>query len=210
MTTSSVAVHTVTISVDLSFIDGPNNVVGSAGPTSVVSSGGFGIVGTGAMTFDSADIVNLESAGAFGEACKIHVITNARLLCRASHCARFSGDVILHEMGHVLGIGSLWVFNGVQVSGGFSYLGGLGSDMYCREVQFSSSHSRPACQLTQFGTCRLSGRVELAAQHCQGRKQFLWKRKVGQALQAGIGTNLLPAERTTGARSTESTSRTYL
>ena len=61
--------------------DGIGGTLGSAGPRFL--RGGSNIPAMGEMTFDTADIANLESSGA--------------LL-----------DVIPHEMGHVLGIGTIW------------------------------------------------------------------------------------------------------
>ena len=65
-------------------IDGVGKILGQAGPCSIRSEGGLPIYGR--MKFDAADLANLESSG--------------RLL-----------DVIIHEMGHVLGVGSLWDFS---------------------------------------------------------------------------------------------------
>jgi hypothetical protein len=62
-------------------MDGPGGVLGSAGPCLIRQANGLPLYGT--MTFDSADVPHLESSGEFR-------------------------DVILHEMGHVLGIGTLW------------------------------------------------------------------------------------------------------
>jgi len=62
-------------------IDGPGKILGQAGPCFVRSDGNLPIVGV--MQFDSADVVNLLAAGWFGL-------------------------VIQHEMGHVLGFGTLW------------------------------------------------------------------------------------------------------
>lgn len=62
-------------------IDGPGGVLGSAGPCFIRTAGGLPLIGR--MRFDNADIAALQS--------------NGRLT-----------DVILHEMGHVIGIGSLW------------------------------------------------------------------------------------------------------
>jgi len=62
-------------------IDGPGKILGRAGPCFVRSDGNLPIVGV--MQFDSADVVNLLAAGSFGL-------------------------VIQHEMGHVLGFGTLW------------------------------------------------------------------------------------------------------
>tara|TARA_R110002095_G_scaffold152237_4_gene132172 strand:- start:156276 stop:173423 length:17148 start_codon:yes stop_codon:yes gene_type:complete len=70
------------------FIDGVNGVLGQAGPTTF-RSGSF-IPATGIMQFDSADVAALEASG--------------QLL-----------TVILHEMGHVLGIGTIWEALGLVI-----------------------------------------------------------------------------------------------
>lgn len=68
-------------------IDGTGQIVGSAGPCVVRSSGTrLSVVGT--MRFDVADVVSLDNRG----------LLNA---------------VILHEMGHVLGIGTFWSSKGL-------------------------------------------------------------------------------------------------
>jgi hypothetical protein len=68
-------------------IDGPDGVLGSAGPCSVRQAGDALTVGdlpfVGSMFFDAADLEKLDANGDL-----YHVIR--------------------HEMGHVLGIGSLW------------------------------------------------------------------------------------------------------
>lgn len=69
------------IVVRLDSIDGPGGVLGSAGPCFV--RGGTVFSSLGLMRFDTADVANF-------------VATN-----------RFEG-VVRHEMGHVLGIGTLW------------------------------------------------------------------------------------------------------
>ena len=69
------------IYVTLEVIDGPGNVLGSAGPCLLRDTGLLPIVGS--MRFDTDDLANIEANG----------------LLEA---------VILHEMGHVLGIGTLW------------------------------------------------------------------------------------------------------
>ena len=71
-------------------IDGVGGILGSAGPCLIRTTGGLTLYGV--MRLDSADVTTLEVAGTFDE-------------------------VILHEMGHVLGIGSLW-----QVSGFFNLI----------------------------------------------------------------------------------------
>ena len=79
-------------------IDGAGGVLGSAGPTNVTTQAGFTLTTLGNMRFDTADVGNLETSG--------------RLL-----------DVIKHEMGHVLGLGTLWTFNNVYVNGTGQFTG---------------------------------------------------------------------------------------
>ena len=77
------------IVVRLEPIDGAGSVLGSAGPCNIRTTGGLPILGT--MRFDTADLANLEAAGSFG-------------------------NVILHEMGHVLGIGTVWQSKGLLLN----------------------------------------------------------------------------------------------
>ena len=69
------------IYVELSPIDGVGSVLGQAGPCLIRSTARLTLVGT--MQFDNADIANMENNNTLD-------------------------DVILHEMGHVIGIGTLW------------------------------------------------------------------------------------------------------
>lgn len=79
--TSTGVVDDVKILVKLEPIDGAGNVLGSAGPCIIRGTGHLPIIGV--MRFDTADLPNLETNGSLD-------------------------DVILHEMGHVLGYGTLW------------------------------------------------------------------------------------------------------
>ncbi len=74
------------ILADLVPIDGPGGVLGSAGPCLIRENG---IPVMGRMRFDTADLDNVEAAGTLD-------------------------DLIVHEMGHVLGIGSLWSVFGLS------------------------------------------------------------------------------------------------
>ena len=74
-------VDDLVINVSTPFIDGAGRVLGQAGPTLVRADSSLPIAGT--MQFDAADVTRLESVGQLDE-------------------------VILHEMGHVFGIGTLW------------------------------------------------------------------------------------------------------
>ena len=71
----------VLIFVTLDSIDGPGNILGGATPCFVRFTTYAPLIG--AMVFDTADLAELDSLGAFDE-------------------------VILHEMGHVLGFGTIW------------------------------------------------------------------------------------------------------
>lgn len=77
------------ILVTFAAIDGVGGVLGSAGPCYV--RGGSHLPILGQMRFDVADLANMEANGTLG-------------------------PVILHEMGHVLGIGTIWdLFPGLLV-----------------------------------------------------------------------------------------------
>jgi len=71
----------VVIEVALVPIDGPGQVLGSAGPRFVRTSNRLPF--SGVMQFDTADLQSLDDRGLFE-------------------------NVIVHEMGHVLGVGTLW------------------------------------------------------------------------------------------------------
>lgn len=75
-------------------IDGVGGILGGAGPTEF-RAGPKGLPWKGQMVFDSADVPLLQNDGSFS-------------------------SVILHEMGHVLGIGTLWSQFGFLVNPGTS------------------------------------------------------------------------------------------
>lgn len=76
----------VVIEVKLAFIDGPFGILGRAGPRFVRTSDFLTL--SGLMEFDSADLDFLAQPG-----------------------IDLFEEVIVHEMGHVLGIGTLWNIN---------------------------------------------------------------------------------------------------
>lgn len=88
----TVSDNELTITVNIEPIDGVNGVLGSAGPTTVKTTPNYVYANAGSMTFDSADTAGLEANGTFD-------------------------DVILHEMGHVIGVGTLWSSSGVGIPG---------------------------------------------------------------------------------------------
>ncbi|MCV2888457.1 pre-peptidase C-terminal domain-containing protein [Ruegeria aquimaris] len=75
-------------------IDGPGRILGQAGPRDLRA--GSGLTYNGMMQFDSADLAGMEAKGILQ-------------------------DVIEHEMGHVLGLGTLWQRMGLK--SGFTYNG---------------------------------------------------------------------------------------
>lgn len=89
-------------------IDGPGNVLGSAGPTFGISQGGFVLTTQGNMRFDTADLAVMEGNGTLY-------------------------SVILHEMGHVLGFGTLWTYNGLYTDGTGQFHGSTALSTYRTE-----------------------------------------------------------------------------
>jgi hypothetical protein len=81
------------IYIELRNIDGPNNILGSATPCLTRNTGTL-LPAVGTMTFDTSDLPSLEALGQLDQ-------------------------VILHEMGHVLGITrSRWAARGLAVGAG--------------------------------------------------------------------------------------------
>ena len=92
------------IFADLRTIDGPNGVVGRAGPCVIRTPSGHTIMG--GMVFDIADLANLDALGLLDE-------------------------VAVHEMGHILGFGTIWSFlNLVRDPSDTARGGTLGADTY--------------------------------------------------------------------------------
>jgi hypothetical protein len=100
-------------------IDGPGGTLGQAGPTHLrpASAGQAALLpAKGLMSFDTADLAQMEANGTLR-------------------------DVITHEMGHVIGIGTVWRrksllngagttdprFTGTQATAEYKMLGGTGS-----------------------------------------------------------------------------------
>jgi hypothetical protein len=81
-------------------IDGVGGTLGQAGPSilGLRRQGGFWFSTRGTMQFDSADIAFMESNGSFL-------------------------SVVMHEMAHVMGFGTLWALNGVYETGSGRYAG---------------------------------------------------------------------------------------
>jgi hypothetical protein len=103
-----VSLSGLTITASVEPIDNLGGTLGSAGPTFGASHAGSFYATAGVMTFDSADVSDLIATSRFD-------------------------DVILHEMGHVLGIGTLWTYNNLYVNGSGQYTGVNGLAAYRSE-----------------------------------------------------------------------------
>jgi hypothetical protein len=73
------SIDDLVIETSVEAIDGPGNILGSAGPRGFRTASDGGLPYIGAMRFDSADLAYMEQRGILG-------------------------DIVEHEMGHVLGI----------------------------------------------------------------------------------------------------------
>jgi hypothetical protein len=102
-----VAVDDILITAELGPIDGINGILGQAGPTSVRTASS--LPATANMKFDIDDVNGMGLA--------------------------VFADVVLHEMGHSLGFGSIWdrlglvtngLFTGARAAGEYHDMGGLG------------------------------------------------------------------------------------
>jgi len=85
------------ILVEVVPIDGPGNILGAAGPCFIRSSGGLPVIG--AMRLDEADVAFLDANGKLA-------------------------DVVAHEIGHIVGVGTRWGGWLVGAGGGDPYFAG--------------------------------------------------------------------------------------
>jgi hypothetical protein len=105
----------LTISAVGEAIDGVGGVLGSAGPeVGFYNTPGDGLLyaTSGAMRFDTADLSNMEN--------------NGTLL-----------SVVIHEMAHVIGFGTLWELNNLYSAGTGGYTGQEGIDAY--RIEFDAN-----------------------------------------------------------------------
>ncbi len=83
----------VRILVLLDSIDGPSQILGAAGPCYIRNGLDAPLTLAGIMNFDTADVAGLSANGSLA-------------------------DVVFHEMGHVLGYGTLWTLKGMLLNSG--------------------------------------------------------------------------------------------
>lgn len=110
---SGVGVPPIMISSELSNIDGLGGTLASAGPTFVFDLEGAGLdpftlTAAGEVNFDTSDIGILVANGSFL-------------------------NVVVHEIGHVLGFGTLWQNNNLYIAGSGEYIGSEGLAAYQAE-----------------------------------------------------------------------------
>jgi len=97
---SGINLSGLTLNASGASIDGVGGILGQSGPglAGVRRQGGYWLATRGTMQFDIADMEYMESTGSFLA-------------------------VVMHEMAHVMGFGTLWGLNGVYQSGSGRYTG---------------------------------------------------------------------------------------
>lgn len=94
--------------------DGEFGLLAVAGPTATVDAAGFVLPTRGFVDFDISDLARLETEGTlFG--------------------------VLLHEVAHALGFGTLWEENGLYVAGSGAYTGAEGVSAYRQEFDSAAT-----------------------------------------------------------------------
>lgn len=96
-------------------IDGTGGTLGSAGPNGAAYDSGVLYAVSGSMRFDSADLVAMETRGV--------------LL-----------SVIMHEMAHVIGFGTLWGYNNLYNVGSGQYTGENALAAYRKEFDPNATY----------------------------------------------------------------------
>lgn len=143
-----------TVEIGVSFFNGGvGGVLGSAGPTQVRFATNYIYASQGQMQFDNDDIPGLGST---------------------------FEDVVLHEMGHVLGIGTLWSSSGVGIAG-YQELYTDGSGTYTGAIGLANYNS-------EFDQAGASVPVELGGG--SGTADGHWNEVDGGGLDTGIVSNI--------------------
>ncbi|HEX2080131.1 MAG TPA: leishmanolysin-related zinc metalloendopeptidase [Longimicrobium sp.] len=141
-------------------IDGSGGILGSAGPCAVRTSSNLPILGI--MRFDAADVAQLEASNSFGY-------------------------VILHEMGHVLGIGTIWQVKGL--------LQNASTSSVIRDTYFSGANAIAAFDAIGGSTYTGGQKVPVENTGGPGTANGHWRETVlGRELMTGYlnsGTNPL-------------------
>lgn len=106
----------IAIAATLPQIDGLGKTLGTAGVRSVkTGSNGLRYADSGNINFDAADVASLLAAGTLY-------------------------GVLLHEIAHVIGFGTLWVANGLYVNGTGKYTGANALAKYNQEYKPTATY----------------------------------------------------------------------
>ncbi|MDH5235040.1 MAG: Ig-like domain-containing protein [Gemmatimonadota bacterium] len=155
-------VEDLAIIVLLAPIDGQGGILGSAGPC-ILRGGSTGLTALGVMRFDAADLPALEANGSFN-------------------------TVILHEMGHVLGIGTLWSRTGLLLNPSLPSSPGV-------DTRFTGVNSVAGFDAIGGTTYTLGGKVPVEnSQGGAGTRDSHWRESVLQnELMTGfLGSGVTP------------------
>jgi hypothetical protein len=135
-------------------IDGPGGVLGSAGPCFIRNSNNLTVLG--AMRFDIADLDAIEAEG----------------LLEA---------VIMHEMGHVLGFGSLWGLQGLLADPSLPEFDSLQSDPHFTGAQAVAAFNEVG------GSAYTGAKVPVEDSGGEGTADGHWRESVfGNELMTGF------------------------
>lgn len=105
------SIPSLTISVSVQPDDGPGGRQGGARLNEfVVDQAGFRIATDGEMTFDSADVPNRLADGTFA-------------------------NIVLHEMAHIMGFGTLWALNNVYTNASGEFRGASATSVWQTEFR---------------------------------------------------------------------------
>jgi hypothetical protein len=150
-------------------IDGPGKILGQAGPCFARNVKHFPVVGV--MQFDSADVATLIAGGSFGL-------------------------VIEHEMGHVLGYGTIWGADGLLANPSFT--GGTPPCDSTQDPHFTGSQALAAFDRVGGASYVASAKVPVENKGGPGTCDAHWRESVFKnELMTGflnIGSNPLSLE----------------
>ena len=159
------------INADVEPIDGSGGILGSAGPTELVNDGSVWLTTHGNMRFDVADMADLAADGTLE-------------------------DVILHEMVHVIGMGTLWNANNLYINNSGQYTGANGLAQY--QIEFDSAATSVPVELDG-GAGTANGHWDEGSQTVIDTNNINFGRPLSAALLTGtLDTNDPYISNTTG------------
>ena len=168
------SVKDLLIFVEVKHIDGGGGILGSSGPCYTRSSNGLPVVGI--MTFDQADLATLETNGLLK-------------------------NVVLHEMLHVLGFGTIWTDKSLLTgtSGGDPGFTGAGAIAAFHDLNGGTTATVPVEATGGSGTALSHWREsvfknELMTGWISGSTQPLSATSVGSLSDLGYAVNLSRAD----------------